>query len=237
MTTSRYPPWRAGWIMSILASLCMTLLPWLGHGDPGHVAEAQRDITVHQGRLSVHLQEADVRDVLTAIGQQAGITILADLRPGIRVSTHFSGMVLDEGLRHLLRRASLSSTMVYTRGPAWAVMLTAVYVFEEATGPAPHSQLAAEPPTEDGREEGGISFAEALAQLSSAVPPLSEVGKNNGAARCRALLKSAQHIASPPPGAGEESALARRLREALEQPLQPPDETSPHDLPQREYRE
>jgi hypothetical protein len=216
MTTNRYPPWRAGWIMSILASLFMTLIPWLGHGAQGHVAEAQRAITVHQGRLSVHLNEADVRDVLTAIGQQAGITIHADLRAGIRVSTHFSGMVLDEGRRHLLRRAFLSSTMVYTRGPAWAVMLTAVYVFEEATGPAPNPQLAAEPAAEDDREEGGTAFAEALAQLSNAVPPLAEVGKNDGAASFRALLESAQHDASPP-GAGEESALARRFREALEQ--------------------
>jgi hypothetical protein len=222
MTTDRSPPWRASWIMSILASLFMTLIPWLGHGAQGHVAESQRDITVYQGRLSVHLQEGDVRDVLTTIGQQAGITIFADLRPGIRVSTHFSGMVLDEGLRHLLRRASLSSTMVYTRSPTWVVMLTAVYVFEESTGPAPHPQLAAEPPAEDDRAQENISFAEALAQLSRAVPPLPEVGKNDGAGRFRALLESAQHDASPL-GAGEESVLARRIQEALEQPLQPPD--------------
>ena len=101
-------------------------------------------------------------------------------------------------------------------------MLTAVYVFEESTGPAPHPQLAAEPPAEDDRAQGDISFAEALAQLSSAVPPLPEAGKNDGAARFRALLESAQHDASPL-RAGEESALARRIREALEQPLQPPD--------------
>jgi hypothetical protein len=125
-------------------------------------------------------------------------------------------MALDEGLRHLLRRASLSSTMVYTRGPAWAVMLTAVYVFEEATGPAPHPQLAAEPPAQDDREEGGTSFAEALAQLSSTLPPLAEVGKSGGFANFRALLERTQQDASPP-GEGEESALARLLREALEQ--------------------
>jgi hypothetical protein len=216
MTTNRYPPWRTSWIMSILASLLVTLIPWLGHGAQGHVAESQRDIAVHQGRLSVHLQEADVGDVLTAIGQQAGITIHADLRPGIRVSMDFSGMVLDEGLRHLLRRASLSSTMVYSRGPAWAVMLTAVYVFEEATGPASNPQLAAEPAAEDDWAEGGISFAEALAQLSSTTPPLAEVGKSDGSANFRALLESAQHDASPP-GGGEESALGRLFREALEQ--------------------
>jgi hypothetical protein len=112
--------------------------------------------------------------------------------------------------------------MIYTRGAAWVVMLTAVYVFEESTGLAPHPQLAAEPPAEDDRAEGGISFAAALAQLSSAVPPLPEVGKNDGAARFRALLESAQHDASPL-GTGEESVLARRIREALEQPLQPLD--------------
>jgi hypothetical protein len=221
MTTDRSPPWRASWIMSILASLFMTLIPWLGHGAQGQVAESQQEITVYQGRLSVHLQEADVRDVLTAIGQQAGITIFGDLRPGMRVSAHFSGMGLDEGLRHLLRRASLSSTMIYTRGPAWAVMLTAVHVFGESTGRAPHPQLAAELPAEADRAEGGIPFAEALAQLSNAVPPLPEVGKNDGAAGFRALLKSAPHDPSPL-GEGEESALVRRIREALEQPLQPP---------------
>jgi hypothetical protein len=236
MTTYRYPPRRASWTGSLVASLCMTLIPLLGHGAHGHAAEPWPDMAIHQGRLSVQLQDADIGDVLAAIGRQAGITIQGDPRPGIRVSMQFNGIPLDEGLRRLLRLASLSSTMVYAHSPKGAIVLTAVHVFEEATGPAPHPQLAAEPPAEDDREEGGISFAEALAQLSSAVPPLSEVGHNDGAARFRALLESAQHIA-PPPGAGEESALARRVREALEQPFQPPAETSPHDLPQMEYQE
>jgi hypothetical protein len=83
--------------MTLVTSLFMTLIPWLGHGAREYVAESLHDITVHQEQLSVHLQEADVRDVLTVIGQQAGITILADLRPGLRVSTHFSGLVLDDG--------------------------------------------------------------------------------------------------------------------------------------------
>ena len=55
-------------------------------------------------------------------------------------------------------------------------MLTAVYVFEESTGPAPHPQLAAEPPAEDDRAQGDISFAEALAQLQRSTP-LPEAGK------------------------------------------------------------
>jgi hypothetical protein len=102
------------------------------------------------------------------------------------------------------------------------VMLTAVYVFEGAIGTSPHPQLAAGLPAEEDRAEGGDSLAEALAQLSSAVPPLPEVGKDNGAARFRAMIEDAQQDASPL-GAGEEGALAQRIREALQQPLQPPD--------------
>lgn len=236
MMTNQYPLWRTSWTMRIMASLFMIITPWLGYGAPRYAAESQHDLTVHQGRLSVHLQEADVRDVLAAIRQQAGITILGDPRPGTRVSTQFTGMPLDEGLRRLLRLASLSSTMVYAYAPTGAMVLTAVYVFEKGTEPPPHQQLAAGPSAEDRREEAGQSFAEALAQLSTALPPPPHVGEHDGAERFRALIENAQHHASPP-GAGEESALARRFREALEQPRQPPDDTSPPDLPQMEYQE
>lgn len=228
MTVNRYPPWRAGWTMTMVVSLCMMLIPWLGHGAHGAAAEPPLDIMVHQGQLSVHLQDADVGDVLTAIGQQAGITILGDLRPGIRVSMHFSGMVLDEGLSRLLRRASLSSAMAYTRGPTGTMVLTAVHVFKEATGPVPHPQPAAEFRAEDRREAAGQSFAEALAQISGALPPPPAVAENDGAERFRARLESAQHH-TPPPEAGEESELAHHFREALEQSLQSPDDTSPMD--------
>jgi hypothetical protein len=213
---NRCPLWRTSWAMSIVVGLFVTLIAWLAHDAHGHAAASQSAITVHQGRLSVHLQDADVGDVLTVIGQHAGITILAEFRPGIRVSMHFSGMVLDEGLRHLLRRASLSSTMVYTRGPTGAVVLAAVHVFEEAAGPAPDRQIAAEPRAEGRREEAGESFADALAQLSSALPSPPTVMENDGAARFRALLESAPTDV-PLPAAAAESELTRRFREALEQ--------------------
>jgi hypothetical protein len=135
-----------------------------------------------------------------------------------------------------LRLASLSSTMIYAHAPTGTVILTAVYVFEEATGPAPPPQLAAGPSAEDRREEASSSFADALAQLSTPLPPPSEVGQQDGVERFRALLESAKHYAASP-GAGEENELARRFREALEQPLQPPDDTSPSDLPRMEYQE
>jgi hypothetical protein len=202
--------------------LLVTSCLWLGILQ-GYAAEPQQDITVHQGRLSVNLRAAVVWDVLTVIGKQSGITILGNPRPETRVSTRFTDMPLDKGLRRLLRLASLNSTMVYAHVPTGAVVLTAVYMFEEGIGPVTLPQLAIELPAEDRREEAGHSFAEALAQLSNAVTPLPEVGKNDGTARFRALLESGQHHA-PPPKAREESELARRLREALEQPLQSPDQ-------------
>jgi hypothetical protein len=225
MMILRCPLWTDGSTRSLLARLFITLTLWLGHDARGHAAASLRDITVHQGQLSVHLQEADVRDVLTVIEQQTGITILADLRPGIQVSTHFSGMALDDGLRHLLRRASLSSTMVYNRGLTGALVLTAVHVFKEATGPAPHLQTV-ESTAEDRRDEAGQSFAEALAQLSAASPPPPQTGEHDGAERFRALLEGAQRHA-PPPRTGEKSELARHFREVLEQTLESATQTKP----------
>jgi hypothetical protein len=168
MGTNHYSPRGVRWTMRIVASLFTTLIPWLGHDVHGYAAESPYAITVHQGRLSVHLQEADVTDVLTVIGQQAGITILGDPRPETRVSTQFTGMPLDEGLPRLLRLGSLSSTMVYAHTPTGAMVLTAVYAFEEGTGPAQHPQVAVELTAEDDSESWGYSFAQALAQASSA---------------------------------------------------------------------
>ena len=232
MITKRYLPWRTSWTVWIVAPLFVILAPWLGHGVYQSAAESQLHITVHEGKLSAHLQDADVGDVLAAIGHQARLTILGHARPATRVSAQFTGISLDEGLRRLLRLASLSSTMVYARDPTeGAIVLTTIYVFEEGAEPPPTPQLAAEPPAEDRREKAGHSFAEALAQLSTALPPSSQLGEQDGTERFRALLERApQREASP--RAGEDNELARRVREALEQSLQPRDDTSPPDLPQ-----
>ena len=49
MMVLRYPPWRAGWTMSIVASLFMTLIPWLGHGVHGYAGESKHDIMILRG--------------------------------------------------------------------------------------------------------------------------------------------------------------------------------------------
>jgi type II secretory pathway component GspD/PulD (secretin) len=101
-------------------------------GDRLHVA-------VHEGQLSVDLREVPVRDVLAAIGQQAGLRVHVGDSANRTVNAQFTDMELDQGLRRLLRSASLSYTLLYTRGQAATVILQEVRVFDEARGAAPAS--------------------------------------------------------------------------------------------------
>jgi hypothetical protein len=85
---------------------------------PGQPAEAARprraatghSVVVHDGRLSVDLQDADLGAVLAQIGRQAGIRMSAGPSAGARVSARFADVELEAGLRRLLRLASLSTT-------------------------------------------------------------------------------------------------------------------------------
>jgi hypothetical protein len=42
MMILRYPLWRAGWTVSIVATLFMILVPWLGHGVQGQRRSSNR---------------------------------------------------------------------------------------------------------------------------------------------------------------------------------------------------
>jgi type II secretory pathway component GspD/PulD (secretin) len=93
---------------------------------------AQMHVTVKEGSLSVNLREASVREVLAMIGQQAGLRLRIDAAVTSMVSAQFTAMALDQGLRRLLRGASLSYALLYTRGPAATAILDEVRVFGEA---------------------------------------------------------------------------------------------------------
>jgi hypothetical protein len=80
----------------------------------------------------VDLREASVREVLAAIGQQAGLRVRIDAAATRTVSAQFTALALDHGLRRLLRVASLSYALLYTRGPAATATLHEVRVFGEA---------------------------------------------------------------------------------------------------------
>jgi hypothetical protein len=75
-----------------------------------------------------------VREVLTMIGRQAGLRVRIDAKATRMVSAQFTGMPLDQGLRRLLRGASLSYALLYTRGPAATATLHEVRVFDETRG-------------------------------------------------------------------------------------------------------
>ena len=66
-------------------------------------AAKELSVAVHDGRLSVDVQEADLAEVLAHIGRQAGIRISAGPSAGKRVSASFTGVALEDGLRRLLR--------------------------------------------------------------------------------------------------------------------------------------
>jgi hypothetical protein len=90
-------------------------------------------VVVQDGRLTVDMQGADLGEVLAQIGQQAGIRISAGPSAGKRISTRFADVELEEGLRRLLRLASLSHLFLYGPGPAGTVAMTEVRVFGEGT--------------------------------------------------------------------------------------------------------
>ena len=99
--------------------------------------DARMQVAVHEGQLSMDVREAQVRDVLAAIGRQAGLRVRIDASATRTVNAQFTAMALDQGLRRLLRAASLSYSLLYARGPAATDVLQEVRVFSEVRGGEP----------------------------------------------------------------------------------------------------
>ena len=126
------------WSCSVLLGLLIALTAWTS-AWPMKPLGTRSPVVVHEGQLSVNLREAPVWDVLAAIGQQAGLRVHVDASANRTVNAQFTDVELDQGLRRLLRAASLSYTLLYARGPASTVILQEVRVFGEARGEAPAS--------------------------------------------------------------------------------------------------
>jgi hypothetical protein len=125
----------------VLLSLLLALSAWTSAcpqartGDIGSAPlrsqKAHMYVTVNDGTLSVDLREAPVQEVLAMISQQAGLRVRIDAAATRMVSAQFAAMALDQGLRRLLRGASLSYALRYTRGPTATAVLDEVRVFGE----------------------------------------------------------------------------------------------------------
>jgi hypothetical protein len=126
------------WLCSLLVGLLIVLTVWTSAWALTPL-RGQMPVVVHAGQLSVDLREASVRKVLAAIGQQAGFRVHVDAAGHRTVTAQFTNVALDQGLRRLLRAASLSYSLLYARGPAETAILHEVRVFGEAHGGAPAS--------------------------------------------------------------------------------------------------
>jgi hypothetical protein len=137
---------RLCWGMTLGVLLCMSYAAApvaLSKKSPsqearkGNGAQARADIMVADGRLSVHLSQADVRKVLSRIGEKAGFSLLMPPTAGETISGQFSNMELIQGLRRLLRLASLSYAMVYDAEVGSGGGLKELWVFGAGRGGAP----------------------------------------------------------------------------------------------------
>jgi hypothetical protein len=97
-------------------------------------SEGWAKVTVVQGRLSVDLRDADITMVLSRIGEQAGFSVITDPIARKTVSVQFTDVELMQGLRRLLRLASLSYAVVNATRTASGVGLKELWVFAEGEG-------------------------------------------------------------------------------------------------------
>ena len=135
--------------VGLCAGLLCLLIPCTGAWSQGKGLQAEDtrsrraakglQVVVHEGRLSVDVQEADLGEVLAQVGRQAGIRISSGPSSGKRVSARFTGVELEDGLRRLLRAVSLSHSFLYAKGPAGTVTIAELRVLGEGgdTSPGP----------------------------------------------------------------------------------------------------
>jgi hypothetical protein len=163
MTTTPSDSQSPRWGCRVLLGLLMTLTVWTGTSpearmrEGAHVArgplEAPMFVTVQEGSLSVNLQDVPVQEVIAMIGQQAGLRVRIDAAATQRVSAQFTAMALDQGLRRILRGASLSYALLYTQGSAATASLDEVRVFgeprREELAPEDYAAMKAAAPAAD----------------------------------------------------------------------------------------
>jgi hypothetical protein len=209
-----------GGVASLLVILLLVPVaqPWAGAPPPGDIPVQTRaprlQVAVHQGRLSVDLWQADLRDVLAQIRQQAGISISVRPGPEHTVSVQFTAVALDQGLRRLLQLASWSYAMRYAPGPTGEVALQEVQVFAEAPA-GDQSPAGAAHAGEKPGAESGQRFVAAVLQHQAAAPAVARADESDAVSHFRDAL---ERNSAPALGWTDapESDAARRFRDTLD---------------------
>ena len=158
--------------IGVAAVLLIALIPWARVSR----GEERLAITAQEGRLSVDLKEAEMRDVLAQIGKEAGITVVFESASRQRVSVRFSDE-LEPGLRRLLGLAALNYVIVYAQEAGGAVAIREVRVLDAVLGSSEH---------------GGRRVGESSAPAQPVSPPAGPVMESEGARRLREAIEKAR---------------------------------------------
>jgi hypothetical protein len=94
------------------------------------------EVTVREGRLSVNLRDAPLADVFRLIGQEAGLRVHLDGQFRTTITTTFTGLPLESGIRRLTRGHSSSFAYGPPPHPGRTGHLTEIWIIESSPGVA-----------------------------------------------------------------------------------------------------
>jgi type II secretory pathway component GspD/PulD (secretin) len=207
-------------VYGIVAGLLVLLLLGTGAWSQGqglHTEDTRqrsatqgRAVVVHQGRLSVDVRAADLGEVLAQIGQQAGMRIAVGPSTGKKVSARFTGVELEEGLRRLLRLASLNHLFLYAPGPAGTVAIAEVRVVGEGQADPPRPATVAEPSVPENEQHLGTPSHKARRQARMGGARPAGSAANEVPELVPDVVESTPEP-TPEPGQGEPSEAMRRV--------------------------
>ncbi len=227
MRAARRSGYRGRWLWGIVIYCFVLLACWQAPRLEGGIKGNERDypqtrasITVERGQLSVHLRQADLQAVLAQIGEQAGITIVMDPKDHRTITAELTNVELEDGIRRLLRGASLSHTILYTREAGGAVAIKEVRVLGEESGGEPLEPAVAKANGNTKGDNVVSHTAPPLTQTPEDSPPPAGAEQNDAAASLQEVFELARRRApqeASPAAEGKEDDVVGAFRNLLQQ--------------------